>query len=39
VLIERSDRSEELELLVLRHELPILRRQVRRPQLTGSDRL
>jgi hypothetical protein len=35
----RSDRSKELELLVLRHELSILRRQARRPQLTDGDRL
>jgi putative transposase len=39
VLLARSDRSKELELLVLRHELSILRRQSRRPQLTESDRL
>jgi putative transposase len=39
LLLARSDRSKELELLVLRHELSILRRQARRPQLTGSDRL
>jgi transposase InsO family protein len=38
-LLARSDRSKELELLVLRHELSILRRQARRPQLTESDRL
>jgi putative transposase len=38
-LLARSDRSKELELLVLRHELSILRRQLRRPQLTQSDRL
>jgi hypothetical protein len=28
VLVLRSDRSKELEILVLRHELTILRRQV-----------
>jgi putative transposase len=39
LLLARSDRSMELEILVLRHELSILRRQARRPQLTESDRL
>jgi transposase InsO family protein len=39
LLLARSDRSKELELLVLRHELSILRRQARRPQLMESDRL
>ena len=39
VLVARSDRSKELELLVLRHELSVLRRQARRPQLTERDRL
>ena len=39
LLFAGGDGSKELELLVLRHELPILRRQPRRPQLTGSDRL
>jgi hypothetical protein len=39
LLLARSDRSKELELLVLRHELSILRRQARRPQRTESDRL
>ena len=39
LLLARGDRSNELELLVLRHELSILRRQARRPQLTESDRL
>jgi hypothetical protein len=38
LLLARSDRSKELELLVFRHELSILRRQLRRPQLTQSDR-
>jgi putative transposase len=39
LLLARGDRSEELELLVLRHELSVLRRRARRPQLMGSDRL
>jgi hypothetical protein len=39
LLLARGDRSKELELLVLRHELSILRRQARRPQLNESDRL
>ena len=39
LLLARGDRSKELELLVLRHELSILRRQARRPQLAESDRL
>jgi putative transposase len=39
LLLARSDGSKELELLVLRHELSILRRQARRPQLAESDRL
>jgi putative transposase len=39
LLLARSDGSKELELLVLRHELSILRRQARRPQHAESDRL
>jgi putative transposase len=39
LLLARSDRSKELELLVLRHELSILRRQARRPPLTESVRV
>jgi transposase InsO family protein len=39
LLLARGDSSRELELLVLRHELSILRRQARRPQLKESDRL
>ncbi len=39
LLLARSDCSKELELLVLRHELSILRRQARRPQLIARDRL
>ncbi|HEY5987875.1 MAG TPA: hypothetical protein VIV12_16100 [Streptosporangiaceae bacterium] len=39
VLLARGDRSNELELLVLRHGLSILRRQLSRPQLAPRDRL
>jgi hypothetical protein len=39
VLVARGERSKELEILVLRHELSILRRQVKRPRFTPDDRL
>jgi putative transposase len=39
VLLARRERSKEIEILVLRHELSILRRQVTRPQLAPRDRL
>jgi putative transposase len=39
VLLARTDRSKELEILVLRHELAILRRQVGRPRFEPRDRL
>jgi len=39
VLVCRSPRSKELEILVLRHELSILRRQTKRPRLRQADRL
>ncbi len=39
VLVTRTDRSKELEILVLRHELSILRRQVRRPPLRPCERV
>jgi len=39
VLLGRGERSKELEILVLRHELSILRRQVCRPRFEPCDRL
>ena len=39
VLLGRGDRAKELEILVLRHELSILRRQVSRPRFEPHDRL
>jgi putative transposase len=38
LLLGRSDRSKELEILVLRHELTVLRRRSRRPRLEPADR-
>jgi putative transposase len=34
----RSEQSKDLEIVVLRHQLAVLRRQVERPQLTSADR-
>jgi putative transposase len=39
VLRFRSERFKDLELVILRHELSILRRQVCRPHLEDHDRL
>jgi hypothetical protein len=39
VLRVRSHEWKELEIVVLRHELAILRRQTRRPSITALDRL
>jgi putative transposase len=39
VLFARRDRAKELEILVLRHELSILRRQSGRPRFEVHDRL
>ena len=35
----RSDEFKELEIVVLRHELAVLRRQLARPELSPSDRV
>src|SRR5206468_3430583 len=39
VLVARGDGAKELEILVLRHELSILRRRVNRPRFQTHDRL
>jgi transposase InsO family protein len=38
LLLGRSDRSKELEILVLRHELTVLRRRSVRPRIEPADR-
>lgn len=37
-LLGRPRRSKEMEILIIRHELAILRRQTSRPKLTRADR-
>ena len=38
VLLARGDAAKDLEILVLRHQLTVLRRQVLRPKLEPTDR-
>jgi putative transposase len=38
VLLARSDAAKGLEILVLRHQLAVLRRQTPRPRLEPADR-
>ncbi|GAA1686060.1 hypothetical protein GCM10009733_098430 [Nonomuraea maheshkhaliensis] len=37
-LLPRSDASKNMEILVLRHEVTALRRQIHRPRLSGANR-
>jgi transposase InsO family protein len=39
LLRRRSEAFKEIEIVVLRHQLSVLRRQARRPQLTTADRV
>jgi hypothetical protein len=39
ILCMRSERSKEIEIVVLRHQLKVLERQLARPRLRPSDRI
>ena len=38
MLWRRSEREKEIEILLLRHQLKVLERQVARPRVTQADR-
>jgi putative transposase len=37
-LLARSDRAKDVEILILRHQVAVLQRQVRTPRLSRADR-
>jgi len=39
ILLGRGDRAKEIEILVLRHQIAVLRRRVNRPDLGDGDRV